>query len=178
MKFLHRMMVYRQPTANCERVDRPGVEFRKVDEAEIRVQGQLPNDIHARQIERLERFGASYCYGAFVDDTLAAFAWLIPHDVMPRDVPHLLAGAPGEAELTAGETVPKYRGRGLHGLIMINGFWAARENKISTVLFKTFPSNAAALRSFEKIGARYVGTTYFAYLPGLKAPLVWPRRFG
>lgn len=177
MKLIHRMMVYRQETRDCKPVEKPGVEFARVGEDEIRRQGELPADIHRRQLDRLHRFGSSYCLGAYVDGNLAAFAWLIPHDVMPRDVPHLLAGVPGEAELTAGETVPRYRGRGLHGYIMVNGFAAARESGFDAVLFKTFPTNEAALRSFGKIGATRIGTTYFAYVPGKKSPLVWPRRF-
>jgi ribosomal protein S18 acetylase RimI-like enzyme len=177
MKVIHRMKVFRQTTYSCEPLKRSDVEFAKVGESDIREKGQLPDDIFERQLERLRRFGASYCYGAYVDGNLAAFAWLIPHDLMPRDVPHLLRGKPGEAELTAGETAPRYRGRGLHGFVVINCFFAAREIGIDSVLFKTFPSNKAALRSFEKIGVQYIGTTYFLYPPGFDSPLVWPRQF-
>ena len=177
MNVIHRMFVYRQQTENCEPITKPGVEFAHVGEDEILEQRHLPDDIFGRQIDRLQRFGASYCYGAYVDGKLAAFAWLIPHELMPRDVPHLLSGKPGEAELTAGETVPDYRGRRLHGFVMANCFWAAREIGIHTVLFKTFPSNEAALRSFERIGGKRIGTTYFTFVPGLKSPLAWPRRF-
>jgi GNAT superfamily N-acetyltransferase len=177
MNLVHKMLVYRQKTLNSKPIAMPGVMFEKVHEDEILEQGELPDDVFERQVDRLRRFGVSYCYGARVDGKLAAFAWLVPHDAMRLDVPHLLRGAPGEAELTAAETVPRYRGKGLYGFVMANEFSIARKKGIHTVLFKTFPSNKAALRSFEKIGAQYVGTTYFFYLPGIRSPLVWPRRF-
>lgn len=177
MKLIFSMKVFRQYTKGCYPIRMQGIEFSRVNELELQQQGQLPDDVFERQTSRLRRFGASYCYGAFVNGDLAAFAWLLPPDAMVRDIPHLLTGRPGEAELTAAETLPKYRGRGLYGFVLVNTFSAARANGIHTVLFKTYPENRAALRSFAKIGATYVGTTYFAFLPGLKNPIVWPRQF-
>lgn len=177
VKLLRTMKVFRQDTAACQPVERPDATFRKLSEDEIRQQGDVPDDIFQRQQQRLARFGRSYCHGAFVDGRLAAFAWLLPHDAMKRDAPHILGGRPGQAEITAAETLPDFRGRNLHSYVIKNLFVVGRETGIHTVLFKTFPTNAAALRSFEKVGADYVGTTYMVYVPGVASPVVWPRHF-
>lgn len=174
---LKTMKVFRQPTATCQYVQRPDAAFRKISEDEFERRFDAPLDVSQRQNQRLARFGRSYCYGAFVDGSLAAFAWLLPHDVMKLDNPRILSGYPGQAEMTAAETLPEFRGRNLYGYVIKNLFAVGRDSGIHTVLFKTFPENAAALRSFEKIGATYVGTTYVLQVPGMTAPLAWPRRF-
>lgn len=171
------MKVYRQGTAECRPLARPDAVFRKMSEADLCDRSLAPDDVVQRQQDRLKRFGRSYCYGAYIDGRLAAFAWLLPPDAMKRDVPRILDGGPGEAELTAAETLPEYRGRDLYGFILSNLFSVGRETGVDAVLFKTYPGNKAALRSFAKIGAGYIGTTYFVHIPGLAAPLVWPRRF-
>jgi len=171
------MKVFRQHTSNCQFVQRPDAAFRKISEPEIERGFDAPVDVYQRQSQRLARFGRSYCYGAFVEGSLAAFAWLLPHDVMKLDTPRILRGNPGQAEMTAAETLPEFRGRNLYGYVIRNLFAVGRDSGIDTVFFKTFPENAAALRSFEKIGATYIGTTYVLHVPGMTAPVAWPRRF-
>lgn len=178
MKAIRRMHVYRKDTRNSHPPRWPSdVAFAKVPESELRAQDHLPEDVFRRQIERLNRFGASHCYGAYVDGRLASFAWLLPHDAMRRDVPYLLAGAPGEAELTGTETLPQHRGRWLYNYVGAGVFAAARESGIHTVFFKMLPKGKPSVPSFARVGAKHVGTMYYTFLPGLSSPLVWPRRF-
>lgn len=177
MKLIHKMPVYKQATRTCTPVLRPDAVFAPLTAEDIHTCRGPCQDHHARQVDRFSRFGGSFAYGAFIDSELAAFAWLLPHDIMRKDVPKILTGKAGEAEITAAETLPKFRGRGLHSFVIRNIFAAARETGITTVFLKTFPTNESALKSFQKTGAARAGTTYFAFLPGLRNPVVWPRHF-
>ena len=178
MKVIHCMDVYRKDTVDCDPPPMPSnVRFGKLTEAEVLERGHLPADVHRRQNERLIRFGASYCYGAYIDDDLASFAWLLQPAAMRRDVPHLLTGGSGEAELTGTETIPRHRGRWLYKYVAFGVFSAARDLSIHSVLFKMRPNGRPPKSRFAKYDARFVGRTYFAYLPGMGDPIAWPRRF-
>lgn len=177
MPLLSIMLVYKEGASGSTPRLRDDASFRRLSRAECTSSIGIPEDVVLRQTDRLIRFGDSYCYGAFVDGSLAAFAWLIPHDKMQHDVPHILAGNVGEAEITAAETLPQFRGRSLHGFVIDNCIAAAAEIGIHSVYFKTFPANEAARKSFLKNGYRFVGNSYILKVPGFRGPFVWPRRF-
>lgn len=179
MRIFHCNDVYRRRTRDCVPPPVPrGVDFRKVEEEEFRGQDEaLPGDVLGRQMDRLKRFGASYCYGAYVDGRLASFAWLLPAEAVFRDVPHVLRLRPGECELTATETLPRFRGRWLYTFVAASTFAVAREMGHHHVYFK-MRRRAQPLRGYARLGAEFVGTVRYVWLPGTpSALLAWPRAF-
>jgi ribosomal protein S18 acetylase RimI-like enzyme len=171
------MLVFKESTAGTFPKIRSDAVFRRLDRSELVSALGVPKDVMKRQANRLKRFGEDCCYGAFVGGALAAFAWLVPHEKMHNDVPHILIGEAGEAEMTGAETLPRYRGKSLYGFVIDNCIAAAGELGIDAVYFKTYPSNVAARRVFEKNRYKFVGVSYILKIPGVEKPFVWPRRF-
>jgi ribosomal protein S18 acetylase RimI-like enzyme len=171
------MLVFKESTAGAFPRIRNDAVFRRLHRSELVSALGVPEDVLKWQSIRLRRFGEDCCYGAFVGGELAAFAWLIPHEKMRNDVPHILIGEVGEAEMTGAETLPRYRGKSLYGFVIDNCIAAAGDLGFDAVYFKTYPSNVAARRVFEKKKYRFVGVSYILRIPGIEKPLVWPRRF-
>lgn len=112
----------------------------------------LGTDFGRRQADRLERFGASYAFGVFVGEELGHVAWLLPPEAARRDVPHVLELDEGEAEITACETVPAFRGRGLYPFAIRSLIATARERGCHRVYVKAGVENKASRAGIRKAG--------------------------
>jgi RimJ/RimL family protein N-acetyltransferase len=111
-----------------------------------------------RQLARVARFGQSYAFGVFVDDQPAHVSWLIPAEAIAVERPSILRAAKGTFEITACETRPEFRGRGLYtfAIRQLLGVAAARGGR--RVYMKAAPDNRASQAGIAKAGLTRAGT--------------------
>lgn len=181
LRFLHsrvsRLVVY---AAETEKVSPPpqhdGLEFRKLSREDL-LSLQVQDDaFRARQVQRLNRFGDSYAYAVFADGRLAHVSWLLPSVAMKRDLPQVLIPRNREAEITACETLPSFRGRGLYGFAIRSLLDVARREGIVRVFMKTTVENKESQSGIQKAGLPRIGSAVLLGLPFAPRPVVW-RRF-
>lgn len=110
-----------------------------------------------RQLDRLHRFGASYAYGVYVGNELAHISWLIPADALNPGEPDILRLAKDEAEITACETLPSFRGKGLYSFAIQRIFQIARSTGIRQIYMKTRENNTASQSGILKAGLQQIG---------------------
>ena len=154
----------------------PTLSFRPLSADEVRALPVADAEFRARQLERLERFGASHAYGVWADGTLAHVSWLLASDEMRRDPPHVVAGRAGDAEITACETLPEFRGRGIYGYAIRHLLRVARARGARRIYMKTTSDNTASRTGIEKAGLTRVGDAVRIVLPVVGREMVW-RRF-
>jgi len=157
-------------------VPRAGLEFTALLSDDLHA---LPADdasFRSRQLERLQRFGASYAYAVTVNGQLAHISWLLPAQAMGRDHPQVFRPLVDEAEITACETLPPYRGRGIYPFAVRNLLEVARRNGIRRILMKTRADNLASRAGIEKAGLQRLGSALLIATPILDRPVIW-RRF-
>lgn len=172
-----RMLVYSADTTIVRTLEsQPGLEFRALTQEELRAISAPDPTFRTRQLHRLERFGGNYAYGVFVGGQLAHVSWLLPPKAIERDPPRVIRGQPAEAEITACETLPDFRGRGIYGFAIHNLLEQARRNGIRRVFMKTASANRSSRSGIEKVGLRRVGWAIVVMLPLTHRHLIW-RRF-
>ena len=127
----------------------------------------------ARQIQRLNRFGVSYAYGVFVEGRIAHVSWLLSPTAIRKDVPQVLRVRSDEAEITASETLPEFRCRGMYAFAIYNLFDLARRQGVRRIFMKTSANNKPSQAGIEKAGLKRVGTAILVVLPLTQRRVVW-----
>lgn len=152
-----------------------GAEFRKLDEVDLRAIADPA--FRDKQIDRLARFGTNYAYGVVVDRRIAHISWLLPPAAIRIETPAVLLPVDGDAEITACETLPEYRGRGLYPFAIGELLNVAHAQGVRRVFMKTHRHNAASQAGIRKAGLRLSGTA-MVYEPPVAShrAMVW-RRF-
>jgi RimJ/RimL family protein N-acetyltransferase len=156
--------------------DAPGLAIRPLSADEVRALESSDPDFRARQIERLERFGASYAHAVICDGQIAHVSWLLPPEAMDRDPPHVIRGKPEEAEITACETLPEFRGRGIYPFAIRSLMRLAHTQGTRRVFMKTDFDNVASQSGIEKAGLKRIGVATLIMLPITQRQTIW-RRF-
>jgi GNAT superfamily N-acetyltransferase len=169
-------VVYATDATDIVPASDPTLAFHPLSAEEVRALPVADAEFRARQLERLERFGASHAYGVWADGTLAHVSWLLTSDEMRRDSPHVVPVRVGDAEITACETLPEFRGRGIYGYAIRHLLRVARARGARRVFMKTTSDNAASRAGIEKAGLTPVGHAVRLVLPVVGRELIW-RRF-
>jgi ribosomal protein S18 acetylase RimI-like enzyme len=151
----------------------PTLSFRALSADEVRTLPVADAEFRARQLERLERFGASHAYGVWADGALAHVSWLLMSDQMHRDPPHVVPDRTGNAEITCCETLPAFRGRGIYGYAIRHLLRVARDRGARRVFMKTAMDNTASQSGIEKAGLSRVGDAVRIVLPVVGREVVW-----
>jgi GNAT superfamily N-acetyltransferase len=152
----------------------PGVSFLPLNADDLAGLGVDP-EFRSRQLERLHRFGASYAWAGVVDGDVAHVSWLLPPAAIRRDEPRVFRPADDEWEITACETRPAFRGRGLYpaAIRYLAGVAASRGARL--VLMKTTPGNTSSQSGMEKAGLHRAGSVSLIKITGIRTPFVWRR---
>lgn len=80
----------------------------------------------------------------------------------------------GEGQITNVALLPKYRGRGIAGLLLKKMIETAKINDISSITLEVRPSNEKAIRLYEKFGFKSVGRRPHYYLDNNEdAEIMW-----
>ncbi len=135
----------------------PGMQFRYLDDVELRDIETGDEEFRQKQIERLARFGRSYAYGVYCEGVLAHISWLLPPCAVHIEEPRILQLNPDEAEITACETLPAFRGRGIYGFAIRQLLEVARTQRVSRVYMKTMSSNVSSQSGIAKAGLKNAG---------------------
>jgi len=143
---------------------RPGFRFRYLADVQLRSLRADPA-FCARQLERLHRFGASYAYAVYISDTLAHISWLLPASVLAIDEPRVFRAMAHEAEITACETLPEFRGQGVYPFAIGHVCAVAKEQGVQRIFMKTNPTNAASRAGIMKAGLQLVGSAWLINVP-------------
>ena len=171
------MIVYSKETSGVSTPEPAnGLAFRAMTADDLRALSAGDAPFRAHQLERLERFGTSYAYAVIADGQLAHISWLLPHSAMAIDPPRVVRARAGVAEITACETLPEFRGRGIYGFAIRNLVSLAREQGVRRVFMKTAADNKASQAGIEKAGLVRSGSAVLILLPLLQREVVW-RRF-
>ncbi len=174
---LSQMIVYAADTETARAPEsQTGLVFRALMPDDLRTLSVPDPSFRTRQLDRLNRFGASYAYAVFAGNQIANVSWLLPHTAMKKDPPPVLRARPTEAEITCCETLPEFRGRGIYGVAIRNLVEVARAQGIRRVFMKTTPENKASQSGIEKAGLQRVGSAILIVLPIIERLVVW-RRF-
>src|SRR5262249_8601762 len=171
------MIVYAHDTGTL-RPQHSQVElaFRALTPEDLRGLSVANASFRARQLERLNRFGASYSYAVFANGQIAHVSWLLPPTAIEKDFPRVVRGRSGEAEITGCETLPEFRGRGIYGVAIRHLFEVAREQGVRRIFMQTTADNEASQAGIEKAGLTRVGSAMLIVLPVIQRLVVW-RRF-
>ena len=142
----------------------------------------LPDDPDApgfgrQQFERVRRYGTVCAYGVYLEDALAHVTWLLPPALEAMERPRLLCLKEGEAEITASETLPRYRGRGLYPYVIQQIIDMARDGGVRTVYAKARRENLSSRTALVKAGLREVGTITVITPPAMPGKALVMRRF-
>lgn len=152
-----------------------GAEFRKLEEADMRAISDPA--FRDKQLDRLGRFGTSYAYGIVVDGRIAHISWLLPPGAIRIETPAVLLPGDGDAEITASETLPEFRGRGLYPFAIGQLLNVAHAKGVRTVYMKTHRHNVASQVGIRKAGLRQRGTVLVYEPPVVPHRAVVWRRF-
>nr|WP_315853138.1 GNAT family N-acetyltransferase [Bythopirellula goksoeyrii] len=153
-----------------------GLTFQALSPDDLRSITVSDSSFRARQCSRLDRFGKSYAYGVYVDDQLAHISWLLPANAMQKDPPQVIKAQPDEAEITACETLPEFRGQGIYGMAIRNLILVARSQGVRRVLMKTKVEYKPSHRGIEKAGLERTGSAILFSFPLIHRTIIW-RRF-
>lgn len=143
-------------------------EFRSLSEDELRNLDAIDDAFRSRQLERLARFGQSYAYGVLIEGKLAHISWLLPPRAVESESPAILQLRHDQAEITACETLPEYRRRGIYGVAIRELFAVARQRGIRRVYMKTAAKNKASQAGILKAGLRSAGVAMLIVPPLLR----------
>lgn len=137
----------------------PGAEFSPLSEEQLLHLKNPPGYPHFRQdqVQRLRRFGSGCAFGVFVNGELAHIRWFLTQQHNLRESPRVLELQPDEGEITASETFPQFRGRGLSPFAIQQVAALARERGIRRIYGKTTEDNVASQRSMTKAGFKPIG---------------------
>lgn len=155
---------------------RADLGFRKMTPEDLHGLSDRDISFRERQLDRLNRFGASYAYAVVAEDHVAHISWLLPHTAMQKDPPRVLRARANEAEITCCETLPAFRGRGIYRFAIHKLIEIARGQGVHRVWMKTTPDNKASQSGIEKAGLQRLGAAILILLPLTERLVIW-RRF-
>ncbi len=158
--------------------DESGVAVRFLSPSEIEGFASCEeNQLSAKLADRLR--GGDFCVGAFVDGELASYAWYALQSIEPEQNrgSHRASGVgfsfpPNMAFMYNGYTLSKFRGRGLYRKIQQAAFALLEGHGVTTILSTADWSNAAALKSCNRLGFRPIGRVWVGGL----GDRVWRKR--
>ena len=132
----------------------------------------LPADSHdpefrERQLERLRRFGRSYAFAVIDSEAIAHVSWLLPPKAVDLESPRILLLRPDEAEITACETLPQFRGKNMYPFAVQQLLRVAGEQGIRRVYMKTQKSNLPSQAGILKAGLKAIGAITVVTPPGM-----------
>jgi hypothetical protein len=158
-----RMLVFGLETSSAPTVSRiaiPGARLEAIDEERVARLASPPDDpeFKNRQLARLRRFGTSYAYGVYLGDALTHVSWLLPRHAVAIETPRILELNEDEAEITACETLPAYRGQAIYGYAIQQLASIARSKGIRRVYMKTAETNLASQNGIRKAGLKPLGS--------------------
>jgi RimJ/RimL family protein N-acetyltransferase len=141
-------------------IDVPEARFEPMTDEQLRAVAAPPDDpgFRTRQLERLERFKRSYAWAVYAGDTLTHISWLLPPPAVAVDVPSVLELSTDEAEITACETLPSFRGKGIYTYAIHNLVTAARNQGIARIYMKTAEANVGSQTGIRKAGLKPIGS--------------------
>lgn len=172
-----RMIVYSADTGSIGGPEPGGgLAFQALTPEDLRGLSVGDPTFRAQQLDRLSRFGTSHAYAVVADGQIAHVSWLLPPSAMERDPPRVVKAQAGAAEITACETLPEFRGRGIYGFAIRSLMEVARGQGAHRVWMKTAVENRASQAGIEKAGLARVGTAVLILLPVTQRLVVW-RRF-
>jgi ribosomal protein S18 acetylase RimI-like enzyme len=134
------------------------LEHRFLAPDEIKKFIQQPiHDLNHEMIARIES-GEHWCYAAIDGEHLAAYGWYARKDVAPDDCFGFGMKLPSDiAYMYKGYTHPEYRGRRLHGFLMVKALEELHKNGVKAIISSVDWTNAASLKSCERIGYEMLG---------------------
>lgn len=150
----------------------PGAEFRRLSEDDLRTLDAGDAEFRHKQLDRLAKFGRSCAYGVFVGGRLAHISWLLSAAAARMETPPVLRLRDNQAEITACETLPEFRGKGIYGLAIGQIFGVARQQGILRIYMKTAWRNKASQRGILKAGLQGVGLA-FLWTPPFLSGRTW-----
>jgi len=132
----------------------------------------LPDHIYELNTTVIERLssGKHFCYAALDGDKLAAYSWYALGDVLPEDCFGFALILPPEiAYMYKGFTHPDYRGKRLHGYLMVHGLLHLQPQGVKYLVSSIDWLNTASIKSSERIGYKKLGQgTSWKFLGKLK----------
>ncbi len=171
------MMVYSMDTGSITRAEpREDLVFRALSPEEVHDLAVGDDTFREQQRNRLSRFGTSHAYAVVADGQVAHVSWLLPASAMKHDPPRVIRARTGTAEITACETLPEFRGRGIYPFAIRNLAEVARGQGVGRVWMKTAADNRPSQVGIERAGLTRVGTATLILLPISQRLLIW-RRF-
>lgn len=137
----------------------PGAEFQVLTEDRLMKLKNPPGypDFRQKQVDRMRRMGGSPAYGVYVDGALAHIRWFVDAEHSVKETPRILLLEPDEGEITASETFPEFRGRGLSPFAIQQVAALARQRGMRRIYGKTTENNIASQRSMTKAGFKPIG---------------------
>jgi hypothetical protein len=124
-------------------------------------------EFRERQLERLRRFGRSHAFAVIDSDAVAHISWLLPAKALELERPRILLLRADEAEITACETLPQFRGKNLYPFAVQQLLRVAAEQGIRRVYMKTQKSNLPSQAGILKAGLKAIGTITVVTPPGM-----------
>jgi ribosomal protein S18 acetylase RimI-like enzyme len=149
-----------------------GLEFRALTQEDLCALLRAYPAFRELQLDRAFRFRGSYAHGAFLNGSIANVSWLLPPEAMSRDTPRWRRVREGEAEITAVETLPEYRGRGIHSQMNLYLVDAAKALGFRRLVAKVRFDNRKSAAGAERAGLRRIGWVILVYVPLFERPLV------
>ena len=108
--------------------------------------------------ERLDKKAIAFC--TFVDKELASMMWMAPDEEARKSLritPHEVEFCNHEAVISAAETIPKYRGRGLFTYCALRTLQTLRKDGWTLVRFAVREGNTASQLGVAKFSPRLYG---------------------
>ena len=135
----------------------PAAQFLPLSEDDLRTLDAGDAEFRQSQLDRLARFGQSYAFGVLVEGKLAHISWLLPAAAVRMESPAILQLRENQAEITACETLPEFRGRAIYGFAIRELFAVARQQGIARIYMKTAWDNKSSQRGIQKAGLKKAG---------------------
>jgi GNAT superfamily N-acetyltransferase len=146
-----------ETSATMAQTSAPVGEFRPLSDDDLRTLETGDGGFRQRQLDRLARFGRSYAFGVVVEGKLAHVSWLLPAAAVRMDSPDILRLRDDQAEITACETLPDFRGMGIYSFAISELFAVARQRGIVRIYMKTAWDNKPSQRGIRKAGLKGAG---------------------
>ena len=156
-----------------------GAHFRPLIKSDLRAL-EIDTGDHEfwqRQLKRLDKFGSGHVYGVYIGDKLAHISWLLPPAALGLESPLILRLQNGEAEISACETLPEFRGRGLYPFAIQQICKVAAEAGFHTIYMKTQAHNRSSQAGIHKAGLRMIGIATVFTPPAMPNKQLVIRRF-
>ncbi len=128
----------------------PDAEFRTISAEEL--SAIEDSEFRQRQISRLERAGNKSSFAIYVRGRLAHVSWLFSPEAVSHEQPAILQLQAGDAEISACETLPEFRGRGLYPFAIQKICLQANHQGIRRIYMKTRFDNKASQSGIAKAG--------------------------